>query len=293
MPSRLIVRFSMDYLVQWTRLVSSAHDGDLLRALVQATVFQASTDHLDPPRPWVAGALPGEEVRTITIYALAAALGQPRETVRRKVQRLVALGHLTETPAGVCVTPGNLEAERARAALAQLAAVTQGFLAVLAGAGVNLASALPDLTPPEARALLARTSNTYCLRLVDDMSRLSGGDIIRPLVFAAVSVSNTRHLRSDVLGPYVEFDEPLPDSARRPVTAIALAREMGLPRETARRYLAKVEADGGCRRVRGGFIGVESVFETPAARLLSERIIANTRRFAAALPASVLNLADS
>lgn len=291
MPNRLIVRQSVDYLVRWARLVASRHEGDLLEALILATTLQASTDHLDRPSALATPDAPASGPRTISIYALASALGQPRETVRRKVKHLIALGVVTESPGGVRIAEGRLEDDCAQRHLADLAGITRNFLARLCECGLETAPARPPASPEAARALLLRATNTYCLRLIEDMSRMSGGDVMRPLVFSAITVANTRHLQMDPEAPYAWFGEPLPDAMRRPVTALALAVELGLPRETTRRHLAKLEALGGCRRVRGGYIVAEAAFGTPDAQALVERIQANTRRFAATLPIASLDLA--
>lgn len=290
MPNRLIVRQSVDYLVRWARLVASRHEGDLLEALILATTLQASTDHLDRPS---AQADPASGPRTISTYALALSLGQPRETVRRKVKHLIGLGLLVESPGGVRVPEHRLETDCVRRHLTDLAAITRDFLTRLCEYGLDAAPPRPSMSPEAARALLLRATNTYCLRLIEDMSRMSGGDVMRPLVFSAITVANTRHIVMDPDSPYAMFTEPLPDAMRRPVTALALAVELGLPRETTRRYLAKVEALGGCRRVRGGYIVTEAAFGTSDALAQIERIQANARRFAASLPIAALDLAES
>jgi DNA-binding Lrp family transcriptional regulator len=263
--------------------VSSRHEGDLLEALILATILQASTDHLDRPTP-------PDSPRAISIYALASALGQPRETVRRKVKHLIALGLAMESPGGVRVADGGLEYECVRRHLIDLAEITRDFLAGLAECGLETTPARGPSSPEAARALLLRATNTYCLRLIEDMSRQSGGDVMRPLLFSAITVANTRHIVMGPDSPYALFSEPLPDSLRRPVTALALAVELGLPRETTRRYLAKLEALGGCRRIRGGYIVTEAAFGTPDAQALIERIQANARRFAVSLPIESLAL---
>lgn len=283
MPNRLIVRQSVDYLVRWTRLVASRHEGDLLEALILATILQASTDHMERPATPTAP-------RAISVYALASALGQPRETVRRKVKHLVALGLAMESPGGVRMADGGLEHQCVRHFLLDLAEITRDCLARLAELGLDSAPARGPSSPEAARALLLRATNTYCLRLIEDMSRQSGGDVMRPLVFSAITVANTRHIVMEPDSPYAMFVEPLPDSLRRSVTALALSVELGLPRETTRRYLAKLEALGGCRRVRGGYIVAESAFGTPDAQAQVERIQANARRFAASLPIESLDL---
>jgi DNA-binding IclR family transcriptional regulator len=49
-------------------------------------------------------------------------------------------------------------------------------------------------------------------------------------------------------------DAPLSDADRTPVTIAMLARRVGLPAETVRRRVAKLEADGYCRRLSSGWL---------------------------------------
>ncbi len=285
MAERLIVRLAIDYLVRWARRMADHHEGDLLQALVYATAFQTATDHLDGT------AAPGRS-DAISIYALALALGQSRETVRRKVKRLAATGWLEETPGGVRASAAELETARGRRLAADIAQLTRELLGGLAGLGMPVSGAAAPGAPRDARARLVRASNACALRLIELMARNTEGEVIRPVLFAAITVANTRHLPQEPDSPFARFIEPLPDSERRPVTALALSREMGLPRETTRRYLAKIESRGGCRRVAGGYITNEAYFFTPQAQAMSAQIQANARRLAATLPISVLALAE-
>jgi hypothetical protein len=176
--------------------------------------------------------------------------------------------------------------------MADVAEVTRELLGGLVRLGLSSNRASASGAPPDARIRLVRASNGCALRLIELMGRNTEGDVIRPVLFAAITVANTRHLPIDRDSPFARFVEPLPDSERRPVTALALSREIGLPRETTRRYLAKIESLGGCRRVPGGYITNEAYFFTPQARAMAAQIQANARRLAATLPISVLALAE-
>lgn len=285
MAERLIVRLAIDYMVRWARRMADHHEGDLLQALAYATAFQTATDHLD------GGAAPGRS-DAISIYALALALGQSRETVRRKVKRLVAAGWLVETPSGVRASAAELETPRGRRLATDAAELTRDLLAGLAELGLPANGAAASGAPVDARTRLVRASNACALRLIALMARNTEGDVIRPVLFAAIAIANTRHLPRDPASGFARFIDPLPDSERRPVTALALSRELGLPRETTRRYLAKIESLDGCRRVPGGYISNEAFFFTPESRAVAAQILANARRIAATLPLSVLALAE-
>lgn len=295
MPNRLIVRLSADYLVRWAQFASSYNGGDLLMALVQSTVFQVSTEPLD--RSARGGREPSrflpEGARGISAYALASALGQPRETVRRKVKHLLAQGYVVEGPDGIRIPDGHLDTARSTQALSELAVMTEDFLTSLARLGVTAPVIGGTTDRSEAAFQLARATNRFCLRVLEDMARSAGGDMIGPLVFSAISVANTRHLALEPDSAIARWESPIQDDLRRPITALALAQVMGLPRETLRRYLAKVVSAGGCRRVRGGYIAVETAFQSRDAKDLAERIVIHARHLVAAMPASIFRALEA
>jgi hypothetical protein len=81
-----------------------AHYGDLESAVVYLAVVAASAGAAtrDPEiRARLAGPVPETELRPISRRAIAYSTGLPRETVRRRIARLVAEGHLIETGKGL------------------------------------------------------------------------------------------------------------------------------------------------------------------------------------------------
>lgn len=78
--------------------VANRHlDGDLTMGAVLVAVIQARLQMANGPQ------------RPVTGGFLAARLGMPNETVRRKVNALLARGHLVREGGGLSLAPGVLE----------------------------------------------------------------------------------------------------------------------------------------------------------------------------------------
>ncbi|HEX3917273.1 MAG TPA: hypothetical protein VHW60_08035 [Caulobacteraceae bacterium] len=109
---------------------------------------------------------------------------------------------------------------------------------------------------PELTRAVARLSANYllrCLRLVTDLHQ---GELLNAIICQAIIGANTRHLTHPTDAERQGFDETglPPDEARKPISILALADSLGLPFETTRRHVARLEAAGACKRVRGGVI---------------------------------------
>jgi hypothetical protein len=107
--------------------------------------------------------------------------------------------------------------------------------------------------------LLGRLSTTYILRSLRELASLHDGDILLAVVTMEIVAANTAHLNAGPEPRYTALDDVPPDEERRPVSALAIAGALGMPRETTRRHVKKLEAAGICKRVDGGFIVPASV----------------------------------
>ena len=107
-----------------------------------------------------------------------------------------------------------------------------------------------DRRDSDKQRLVARASTEFFLRCVEMAASMSGGDILRGIIFLAIVHANTRHVDSkpEVAARYSASDSILPDEYRRPVSVYAIAKSLSLSYETTRRYVAKLEADGRCTR---------------------------------------------
>jgi len=105
--------------------------------------------------------------------------------------------------------------------------------------------------------LALRASTRFFLRSVDLLTRaVSGGDILRGVIFLAIVDANTRHLRpSDpVARSFAGTSDSVPDDMRRPISVHALALDLSLPYETTRRHVNALIDQGLCQRVEAGIL---------------------------------------
>jgi hypothetical protein len=103
---RAATRIATDYVLRSLQLVRGIADDDLLDGIILSALVQANVGHL------VSSEAPGdapldEQRRPISIMALAANLGFPYETMRRRVGKLIAAGMCARVPGGVIV-PGSM-----------------------------------------------------------------------------------------------------------------------------------------------------------------------------------------
>ncbi len=283
MNSALIFRLSSRYILRRVALAAPLFGGDLMKALVAGVVAQANLGHLardpDLTRRWggFADIAPSDLRRPISASAVAAALGAPRETVRRKVKDLIASGYLTEQPVGLVVNATDASTSEAIEILAGLSALTDQFCAELADA--NHAGPFPERPITLHRAAI-RISTAYDLRFFEELGIAADGDLMGGLTFLALNTANVRHLDWKAMPPGQRF---IAMSERRPATALSLAAELLQPRETLRRQLSRIVAMGYARRQAGGVVADPS--RLPAE--LVDRILArneiNLRPFLASL----------
>lgn len=97
---------------------------------------------------------------------------------------------------------------------------------------------------PRGRAALISAA------FVVDVANISrdGGDLLEPLVFAAIVQANQALLRHDpeVQSRFGDSGESLPDELRRPISINAVAHSLRLPFETVRRKVKRLAELGQC-----------------------------------------------
>jgi DNA-binding Lrp family transcriptional regulator len=198
----------------------------------------------DPP--------PDELRRPVSVSAVAASLRLPYETVRRRVVKLAALGACVVTREGVMIPAAVVN----NAAYLMIAAVRyerlKRFYFDLRALG-----ALRNLPSPGEEApfegppvrIANRVISEYFLRVVDSIM-LGIGDPVAGLLLLEMARANGEHVAAEER----LREGPLPDDLRRPIRPHALARRVGLPAETVRRHLARLDETGFCRKVPGGLL---------------------------------------
>jgi len=133
---------------------------------------------------------------------------------------------------------------------------------------------------------MARLTVGFWLRAMDEVRQLFAGDLVSGLIFVGLLQANVGHVENRVGGPNTHIDDPVPDEDRRPVTALALAERLGLPRETVRRHIRNLEAAGLCVARKEGLIVPQSGNLDPLTVTVVLRNAANLRLLVAQLKAS-------
>lgn len=279
----MLARISTEFVLRRVnRARTSVFDGDLVMTLVFATITQANIAHIDDDA--ALGALwgtleappPDDLRRPVSGYAVALALGLPRETIRRKINALLELGMAQAVDAGFVVpTQTHADESMIRASLADVAD-SQTFFSAMMRAGILDPGVVAQArTGPVLPRMISRVSNTYCLAVLEELRRLFSGELMAGLIFCAIANANGRRGPGE---PARDWDEP-PTERPRPITALAVAETVGLPRETARRHIKKLEQLGFCDGGRRGLIIPESVLSRPGVQAAFERSINTATRF--------------
>ena len=109
--SRLIAHFVAEFILRSAEGVSQVFDHDYEAAILFLTISNRNSEKVmsDPKLREIYGSyqstIPPEHALLISRMALARATGLPRETVRRKVARLIAKGWVIELPGGLRARP--------------------------------------------------------------------------------------------------------------------------------------------------------------------------------------------
>lgn len=300
---RFLLRAANSFLVDL--LTETRGDWDFTDALILAALVQSNAAQLagDPALQRRYGTFndppPDHIRRSISINALAASLGLPFETVRRRVKRRVAEGVCEVTPEGVRYVTATLRSAGHRRALEAIYVTARSFYIRLRKAGcLELMEPLPagpawEAAEPPLRVVF-RTTNDYLLRMMEHL--LPRFDTLsQAFITLAVVRANTADFPDSLRGEEgMGVDAFVPDSHRKPVAARDIAAQLGLPVETVRRNLLALTKDGRIQRAPGGFI-------VPAATLARPNVIAAwdanfrdlSRLFADLSEAGVLALWDT
>jgi len=106
-----------------------------------------------------------------------------------------------------------------------------------------------DATDLNVTRFVNRLGLDLFIRTAVALADLFGGDALRGLIFVSAAHLNVAHLNSPrILNPLAS-DGLFPDSLRRPTSAYAVAKFLGLPRETVRRHLLALVEAGFCARI--------------------------------------------
>ena len=99
--------------------------------------------------------------------------------------------------------------------------------------------------------MLARASADYLLRALEELGALFEGDLVTGVVFLALARASIPVRTGELRAGAVSEDGVVPDRVRRPMTTLAIANSLKMPRETVRRHMNRLVALGYCERVGG------------------------------------------
>jgi len=207
-----------------------ARDAVLVMAINQANIAPLTRD---PNARMRYGALenpaPDDERRPVSLSAVAASLGLPYETVRRRVRRLETQGICTLTAQGAVVPESFLASPAYLTSVVTAHARLARFYEDVRKAGL-LQPLPPSRYPPEPtipiRASL-RLIADYLLRTGEMLMGLTG-DLISGLAFLAILSGSGG-------------------------SASSVARRLAMPHETVRRHCSELVARGWCVRTGRGY----------------------------------------
>ncbi len=150
-----------------------------------------------------------------------------------------------------------------------------------------MAERITEAASADVRRQVVRLCGVHTLATMRIATDAVDQDLTTTLMFLAVSRDNTRDVTqaAQASGAYAGMDDIPPDNLRRAVSVYALARELGLPYETARRHANKLTAAGLAARAEEGLIIPAEVYAREAMRSAVETNWEETLRFIRGLAA--------
>lgn len=253
--SRVAVRSISEFVIHVCATLIDAFDGDLDVGVLFITLLRQAD---------LGGRLEGQET-AVSINALSRAGARPFETVRRRCNQLCKRGLAERVEAGIRVLPAKLDdpvVRELRASFVDHFVMTLGEMKRL---GYPLPRAAPEI-PFDRVALEQGALDMLLLTMEFGIPPHPHPNWLKPLLYMAVMVANARPFTFDpeLALRYASVDTPPPDSLRRPVSASAVARGVGLPYATVRRNLEAIAAGGQMRRVEGGYLIEMAWMQSPA-----------------------------
>ena len=287
-----------DFAVRAVQAIAHPHEGDLLCRLVFAAVSNAGLSPLMQNSEHARqvfearDSLDDEQLRPVSINAIAQSFEIPYETVRGCVARLIKNGFCRRVGGGI-IAPAEIqrrpqltEVERQVSlildeTLASFVGIGLDFdqIAMMGGAGESAFN-----QPPAGQ--VSWIAADFMLRSIE-ISASVFGDFTTSFTFIGVMTANTRAITYDAAQAwaYAHAHTPPPDAARIPVSIRSLSEQIGVPFETTRRHVNRLVKSGHLLRLGDGVIiptevMQREVFKTngPAIATRFARMIADLKR---------------
>ncbi|MBU1374802.1 MAG: winged helix-turn-helix transcriptional regulator [Alphaproteobacteria bacterium] len=249
---------------------------DPLDALLTLAINQANIAPLtrDPEARARYGGLhapaPDDERRPVSINAIAASLGLPFETARRRIRRLGAERVCVLSTDGVVVPSAFLASPSYLQSVMLGHERLRGFYVELRAAGLieGMPSPTFDTDSVPVRAA-ARLLADYVLRASEGLMR-EAGNVISTLTLVALLAAALA-------------DEGRAGAAPRTLSVRSVAQKLRLSPETVRRHVSELMEDGLCARVSTGLMVTEDALARPGMRLLLAENAAAVQRLLSGL----------
>lgn len=271
---RVLADLSFNFLLD--EMATGVGGLEPLDALLVLAVNQANIAPLtrDPQARARYGSLeapaPDEARRPVSINAVAASLGLPFETVRRRIRRLAAAQVCQVSADGVVVPASFLASPSYLQSVIVAHEHLRRFYVELRAAG--LADNLPppafetDAVPIRAAARLLAD---YILRASEGLMR-EAGNVVSVLTLVALLAAALA-------------DQGRPGDRPRAVTVRSMATTLRLSAETVRRHASELVDEGLAVRTSTGLLVTEDALARPGVRLLLAENAANVQRLLAGL----------
>lgn len=236
-----VSRVSTEFHLRGFDLLTEAQ-GDVINGLIIMTLVR---DQAGVQRRKPAG-----------VRALSRRLDMPYTTIRRHVEKLTERGQCVAKAGGLVVPPAVLRGHRITTFLRKIYLNAVRLLADLTR--VDVASFASTSRRPVKSGRLSKEQTAIAIAAtglllagIREMRTFWGGDLMKGLVFTAISATNVKHVTNS---SSAALQVLLPDSQRQPVSVLGISRSLRLPYETIRRHADALLREGIC--VRAGRHGL-------------------------------------
>lgn len=273
-PVRLLLRSFVELWLGVSAARGAAHDNDPVSTYVFEILACANASHLSyggPDSARLAEPGPVDDkvalLRPVSGNAVAQSLSLPYETVRVRLQKMIADEQVLRVPGGLLAIANLEDAGPVAATRPRAYGIILDCLRDLKRIGYDFAEHREAcrMEGPPSPGLVVRVMTGMINRVIELQAPVFGG-LVNMTIWAGVARANVRDLMRDPVASwrYATQDNPPPDELRQPISVRALSTELDLPFETTRRHVASMTDRGWLTTVPGqGIIGPAAVVAGP------------------------------